>query len=91
MVKTLGFVFNVITKHFYTILTSIEFQWIFNLSIRERTNHAETRGDVLIDFFGAWFIRVGTGSFYWLEDSLEVCILDEWHLELVLPIVKLYE
>ena len=54
MVKSLDFVFNVIAKNFNTILTSIEFQWIFNLAIGEHTIHTETRGDVLIDFFSVW-------------------------------------
>ena len=60
-------------------------------SLSELTIHTKTRGDVLIDFFDVWFIRVEVGFFCWLEDSFEVCIHDEWHLELVLPIVKLYE
>ena len=51
MVKSFDFVFNLIAKHLYTILTSIEFKWIFDLSISEHTIHAETRWDVLIDIF----------------------------------------
>ena len=62
MGKSLDFVFNVIAKHIYTILTSIEFQWIFDLPISEHTIHSETRGAVLIDFFSVDPSGLGLGS-----------------------------
>ena len=49
MIESFGFVFDVIARHFYTILTSIEFQWIFNLSISKLAIRTETRKNVLID------------------------------------------
>ena len=57
MMKSSGFVRDVIAKHFYTILTSIEFQWILNLAISELAIHTETRGGVLINIFS---VRIGS-------------------------------
>ena len=51
MVKRFGFVIDLITKHFYTILAPIMFLWIFNFSISKLAIHTETRGNVLIYFF----------------------------------------
>ena len=60
MVKPFGFIRDAIEKHFYTIITSIKYQWIFNLFISELAIHTETRGDVINNNFsvrGFW-IRV---------------------------------
>ena len=51
MIKPSGFVIDVIAKHFYTILTFIKFQRIFNFPISELTMNAKARGNVFIDFF----------------------------------------
>ena len=51
MIKSSGFVIDVIAKHIYTILSSIKFQWIFNFPINELTINAKARGNVFIDFF----------------------------------------
>ena len=60
MVKSFGFVLNVIIKLFYAILASVKFQWVFYISmIGEHTIHAEHREDVFIDDFGVWFIDYG--------------------------------
>ena len=48
MTKSSDFVFSVIAKHFYTILTSIKFQWIFNFPISKLTINSKARGNVLL-------------------------------------------
>ena len=58
MIQSFGFVFNVIGKLFYTILAFIKFQWIFSISVSELAINAETRWDVLINFFSVWCIWV---------------------------------
>ena len=89
--KSVGFVFHAVAKHFYTVLTSVEFQLTFNFSISKLAMRTQTRGNVLIDNFSVLFFWVKFGLFSWLENRFKVCICDEWHLKLVLPIVKLYE
>ena len=49
MIQPMCFPFDVITKLFYTILTSIDSQWILYLPISELALNAVSRGDVLIN------------------------------------------
>ena len=91
MIKSSGFVRDVIAKHFYAILTSIKFQWIFILSVSELAIQTETRWNVLIDNFSMKGFWIRVSCLNWLEDCFEVCIHKEWNLELILAILKLYE
>ena len=51
MIKSSGFVRDVIAKHFYTVLTTIEFQWIFIFPISGLTINAKATWNVFIGFF----------------------------------------
>ena len=81
MITSFGFVFNVMEKHFYTILSSTEFQWIFNFPKSKLAIDAETRGNVVIyislvyDFSGSKLdysvgLRIASKSAYMTNSTL---------------------
>ena len=93
MIKSSGFVRDVIAKHFYTILTCIKFQWISKLSISKLTINTKARGNVFIDFFIVWELSgLGVDSSIGsrFASSLRTCTW-EWNIESILAIVKLNE
>ena len=51
MIKSSGFIRDVIAKHFHTILTFIELYWIFTFPISKLTINAKAKGNVVIDLF----------------------------------------
>ena len=60
MVESLSFLLNVISKDFYIILTSIEPQWILNLSVHKCSISRESGENVVVDVshVGAKGIRI---------------------------------
>ena len=91
MVKPSRFFLHVITKHLYAIFASVKFQWGTNLPISKLAVDTKARGGMLINLLGVWFIGARAGLMYWPENCFKICVHCEWHLELVLSIMKLNE
>ena len=77
----------------YTILASIEPQWIFNFTICEIAVNAVQRRNMLINLSGVRLIGIGAAlarTFHWIKNHFKVCIHHEWGSKLVLSIIKFY-
>ena len=90
MIQPMCFFFDVITKLFYTILTSIKLQGILYIAISEFAVNTPTRWNVLINLSGVWLIEIRAGALNWLKYCFKVSIHHEWDSKLVLPIIKFY-
>ena len=93
MVKPSRFFLHVIIKHLYTqSLPLLSFNGVLaNLPINELAVVTKTRADMSINLLCVWFIGTRALPMYQPENRCKVHINHEWHLELVLSIMKLNE
>ena len=92
MVKSLGFTFDVFAKDLYTILASIKYQRILNLSVSTCAINTKSRGNVAVDSFRVGSFRNKTTIkfcfVFLLGNPFEVRICGKGNFKLVLSTIK---